>query len=96
MPGHDIIVIGTSAGGLKALGAIVGPLPADGVQVASDQKTPRLVFSKQLRLPEADRQEIQAEFEKLVAEPEMKSIASNNHLPNSGRQTFIDFVITFT
>ena len=29
MPGHDIIVIGTSAGGLKALGAIVGALPAD-------------------------------------------------------------------
>ncbi|WP_459195226.1 chemotaxis protein CheB [Nostoc sp. FACHB-892] len=27
MPGHDIIVIGTSAGGLKALGAIVGTLP---------------------------------------------------------------------
>ncbi len=29
MLGHDIIVIGTSAGGLKALGAILGPLPAD-------------------------------------------------------------------
>ncbi|MEG4422301.1 chemotaxis protein CheB [Microcoleus sp. LAD1_D5] len=29
MPGHDIIVIGTSAGGLKALGAIVGTLPTD-------------------------------------------------------------------
>jgi two-component system, chemotaxis family, protein-glutamate methylesterase/glutaminase len=29
MPGHDIIVIGTSAGGLKALGAILGALPAD-------------------------------------------------------------------
>jgi len=29
MPGHDIIVIGTSAGGLKALGAIVGALPVD-------------------------------------------------------------------
>ncbi|MEG3899558.1 MULTISPECIES: chemotaxis protein CheB [unclassified Microcoleus] len=29
MRGHDIIVIGTSAGGLKALGAIVGRLPAD-------------------------------------------------------------------
>lgn len=28
MSGHDIIVIGTSAGGLKALGAIVGALPA--------------------------------------------------------------------
>ncbi|MBD3887047.1 chemotaxis protein CheB [Phormidium tenue FACHB-886] len=29
MPGHDIIVIGTSAGGLKALGVILGALPAD-------------------------------------------------------------------
>lgn len=29
MPGHDIIVIGASAGGLKALGAIVGTLPPD-------------------------------------------------------------------
>lgn len=29
MPGHDIIVIGTSAGGLKALGAILSALPAD-------------------------------------------------------------------
>ncbi|MBD0340709.1 MAG: chemotaxis protein CheB, partial [Microcoleus sp. Co-bin12] len=29
MPGHDIIVIGSSAGGLKALGAIVGTLPTD-------------------------------------------------------------------
>lgn len=28
MPGHDIIVIGASAGGLKALGAIVAKLPA--------------------------------------------------------------------
>lgn len=27
MPGHDIIVIGTSAGGLKALGTILGALP---------------------------------------------------------------------
>lgn len=29
MFGHDIIVIGTSAGGLKALGAILGALPSD-------------------------------------------------------------------
>ena len=29
MPGHDIIVIGTSAGGLKALGALLGALPTD-------------------------------------------------------------------
>lgn len=27
MPGHDIIVIGTSAGGLKALSALVSSLP---------------------------------------------------------------------
>jgi len=29
MPGHDIIVIGSSAGGVKALGAILGTLPTD-------------------------------------------------------------------
>ena len=29
MPGHDIIVIGASAGGIKALGVLVGALPAD-------------------------------------------------------------------
>ncbi len=29
MPGHDIIVIGTSAGGLKALGRVLGALPAN-------------------------------------------------------------------
>ncbi|MBD2309003.1 chemotaxis protein CheB [Chroococcidiopsis sp. FACHB-1243] len=29
MPGHDIIVIGASAGGIKALGVIVSVLPAD-------------------------------------------------------------------
>ena len=29
MPTHDIIVIGTSAGGLKALGAIIGLLPVE-------------------------------------------------------------------
>jgi two-component system chemotaxis response regulator CheB len=29
MYGHDVIVIGTSAGGLEALGAILGALPAD-------------------------------------------------------------------
>ncbi len=28
MPGHDIIVIGTSAGGLKALGMVLGALPS--------------------------------------------------------------------
>jgi two-component system chemotaxis response regulator CheB len=29
MPGHDIIVIGSSAGGIKALGAVLAKLPAD-------------------------------------------------------------------
>ncbi|MBW4528720.1 MAG: chemotaxis protein CheB [Phormidium tanganyikae FI6-MK23] len=29
MPGHDIIVIGTSAGGLKALGVVLGALPSN-------------------------------------------------------------------
>ncbi|XHX76485.1 MAG: chemotaxis protein CheB [Stenomitos frigidus ULC029] len=29
MPGHDIIVIGTSAGGLKALGRVLGALPTN-------------------------------------------------------------------
>jgi two-component system, chemotaxis family, protein-glutamate methylesterase/glutaminase len=29
MPGHDVIVIGTSAGGLKALSAVLSQLPAD-------------------------------------------------------------------
>ncbi|MBV8886807.1 MAG: hypothetical protein JO235_22825 [Chroococcidiopsidaceae cyanobacterium CP_BM_RX_35] len=53
-------------------------------------------YLKQLRLPEADIQEIQAEFEKLVAEPEMKSIASNNHLQNISRQTFVDLVSSRT
>lgn len=49
-------------------------------------------YLKKLQLPEADRQEIQDEFEKLVADPEMKSIARNNHLSNIRRQTFVDLV----
>jgi hypothetical protein len=49
-------------------------------------------YLKKLHLPEADRQEIRDEFEKLVAEPEMKSIARENHLSNIGRQTFVDVV----
>jgi two-component system chemotaxis response regulator CheB len=29
MPGHDIIVVGTSAGGVEALQILVGGLPCD-------------------------------------------------------------------
>lgn len=53
-------------------------------------------YLKQLRLPEEDRQEIEAEFEKLIAAPEMKSIARNNHLENIRRQTFVDVVSSRT
>lgn len=53
-------------------------------------------YLEQLRLPEADRQEIEAEFEKLVSQPQMKSIASNNHLQNIRRQTFVDLVSSRT
>lgn len=49
-------------------------------------------YLKKLRLPEEDRAEIRDEFEKLVAEPEMQSIAKENHLRNIGRQTFVDVV----
>jgi hypothetical protein len=49
-------------------------------------------YLKKLRLPEADRQEIRDEFEKLVAHPEMKSIVKENHIRNIGRQTFVDLV----
>jgi hypothetical protein len=49
-------------------------------------------YLKQLQLPEADRQEIRNEFEKLVVDPEMKSIARSNHLRNMGRRTFVDLV----
>lgn len=49
-------------------------------------------YLQRLRLPEEDRKEIRDEFEKLVAEPEMQSIAKENHLRNIGRQTFVDVV----
>lgn len=49
-------------------------------------------YLKKLRLPEADQQEIQDEFEKLVAVPEMKSLAKDNHLQNIRRRTFVDLV----
>jgi hypothetical protein len=53
-------------------------------------------YLKQLRLPEEDRQEIEAEFEKLIAHPEMKAIARNNHLEIIRRQTFVDVVSSRT
>lgn len=53
-------------------------------------------YLKKLRLPEVDRQEIRDEFEKLVAHPEMQSIARENHLRNIGRQTFVNLVNTRT
>ncbi|HEY9845284.1 MAG TPA: hypothetical protein V6D03_03715, partial [Candidatus Caenarcaniphilales bacterium] len=49
-------------------------------------------YLKKLRLPEADRHAIEAEFVKLVADPEMKAIARDNHLRNMGRETFVDLV----
>lgn len=61
-----------------------------GCRVAIDK------YLEQLRLPEADRQEIEAEFEKLVSQPQMKSIASNNNLQNIRRQTFVDLVSSRT
>lgn len=53
-------------------------------------------YLKQLQLPEEDRQEIEAEFDKLIAEPEMKAISRENHLQNIGRQTFVDVVSSRT
>lgn len=49
-------------------------------------------YLQRLRLPEEDRKEIRDEFEKLVAKPEMQSIAKENHLRNISRQTFVDVV----
>lgn len=45
-----------------------------------------------LDLPEFDRQEIRDQFERLVTDPEMKSIVRENHLRSIGRQTFVDLV----
>ncbi len=53
-------------------------------------------YLKQLRLPEEDRTQLQAEFEKLIVEPEMQSIARDNHIQNIGRQTFVDLVSSRT
>jgi len=49
-------------------------------------------YLKKLQLPEADREEIREQFERLVADPAMKSIARENHLRQMGRQTFVDLV----
>ena len=49
-------------------------------------------YLNQLQLSESEREEIKDEFEKLVAEPEMQSLAKDNHLRNIGRKTFVDVV----
>ncbi len=49
-------------------------------------------YLKQLRIPEEDCQQLQAEFEKLIVEPEMQSIARDHQIQNIGRQTFVDLV----
>lgn len=53
-------------------------------------------YLKQLRIPLEDRQELQKEFEKLITEPEMQSIAREHHIQNIGRQTFVDLVSSRT
>ncbi|MBW4665714.1 MAG: hypothetical protein KME01_16215 [Chroococcus sp. CMT-3BRIN-NPC107] len=53
-------------------------------------------YLKQLRIPEEDRQQLQLEFEKLIVEPEMQSIARDNQIQNIGRQTFVDLVSSRT
>lgn len=53
-------------------------------------------YLQQLRIPEEDRQQLQGEFEKLIVEPEMQSIARDNHIQNIGRQTFVDLVSSRT
>lgn len=53
-------------------------------------------YLNQLRIPLEDRQELQKEFEKLIAEPEMQSIAREHHIQNIGRQTFVDLVSSGT
>ncbi len=69
------------------------------LSVAVDFSTARQAidnYLKQLSLAQEDRQEIQAEFERLAAEPKMKSIAQENHLRRIGRQSFVDIVSTRT
>ena len=53
-------------------------------------------YLKQLRMPEEDRHQLQAEFEKLIVEPEMQSIAREHQIQNIGRQTFVDLVSSRT
>ncbi len=53
-------------------------------------------YLKQLRIPEEDRQQLQEEFEKLIVEPEMQTLARDNHIQNIGRQTFVDLVSSRT
>lgn len=49
-------------------------------------------YLQKLRLPEGEHQALQREFQQLVADPEMKSRAQENHLHSVGRQTFVDLV----
>lgn len=53
-------------------------------------------YLQKLWLPEEERQELQGEFQRLVTDPEMKSIARENHLRNVGRQSFVDIVTSRT
>lgn len=53
-------------------------------------------YLQKLRLPEPEHQELQSEFQRLVTEPEMKTIAQENHLHNVGRETFVDLVTSRT
>jgi len=49
-------------------------------------------YLKQLRISDEDRHQLQGEFEKLIVEPEMQSIARDRQIQNIGRQTFVDLV----
>ncbi|MBW4594389.1 MAG: hypothetical protein KME46_16140 [Brasilonema angustatum HA4187-MV1] len=49
-------------------------------------------YLNQLQLSEEARLQIEDEFEKLVAQPEMQSLTKENYLRNIGRKTFVDIV----
>jgi hypothetical protein len=49
-------------------------------------------YLNHLQLSQEERLEIDDEFEKLVAQPEMQSLMKENHLRNIGRKTFVDIV----
>ncbi|MEH2174623.1 hypothetical protein [Nostoc sp.] len=49
-------------------------------------------YLNQLQLSQQERLEIEDEFEKLVAQPEMQSLSKENYLRNIGRKTFVDIV----